>query len=883
MRKRLLIGALTAAGLAAVFVVSLFVYVRSGRLDRFVQKEVIQALADVGIKAEVGRAHLELRPYKVKLEDIRLYTERGARPFGTIDSIEASFAITDYFKQDVVIRQVNVTGPQLVVDIDENGRSELQSLHAPPKSNESHGGAVTFASARFDLTGGRVQYDDRSRSISADVPDISATYLPVDPNTATDAFDGSIEAGFNGGRGKFQGHAVNDISSSVRAKINGDEADLSELSVKSSLGQASLNGRMPSLQSLKYDLKFKAGFSIQKIADLIDSRAGVAGTAGLEGAATGTGADYHLVASVSSGSVAADGIRINGLRFSTNAQGDLQAYKATAEIQSSGAESATAGVGRTSMALTVSGSGTRPNVAGSFAMASIQGGRVSVTDLKGRLEANRERLALSDVSASVLGGSVTGSASVALSGGESKADLAFKSVDLGQAVELAPAQQQVKIAGSTDGTADVAFPGLDYRAASGRLDLTFEATVARPESDGGTAATGQVNVALTPGGLSIEKALVHSADSDLTATGTIDRDGNASLTASFDSKDMAEVQHAIDALELIPEDVSDKYHIELAGPGVFSGQIQGTLSAPSLTGHVSLADIKSQEDSIASLQGDIQFSRDKLSISNGMLVRPDGTRAEFSMNAPLDGGDDISARASLTNFDMHALAKIASPGLEDYVTTGTISGSVDVSGLPGPRTIKGTANVSISNAEFNLPNLSEGKDDETKMSVPQFVGEVGFENSVLTVRDLQARIGDSQFDGHFSFNLDTYSYVANVEGKNIDLGRVAGAFTDSAPVAGTADLSIKGQGDWDDWSTITLQAVIQGHGVSYAGRDFGDAKLTATTEAGILKLDTSGTLLGTPRAIEATVDLRDKKNYPIAASVDFTDTDLGPYLGLISP
>jgi translocation and assembly module TamB len=884
MRRRLLIGALTAVGLTLIFVASLFIYIRSGRLDRFLEAKIVEALAEVGVRAEIERAHLELRPYKVRLDGVKLYTETGSAPFGVIGSIEAEFSVLDYLKQNISITQVKIVDPHFVVKVDENGRWDLQSLHSPPASSGSKGGDVRLSSVHFEIDNGEVSLDDRSRRVTLDIPGISVSYTPRHPDSIEDSLDGLVEAAFDKGTGSYQGRTVENIGSRAKAVVTADGADLSDLSITSSLGQASLNGHISSFQPFKYDLKLKSNVSIERISDLIDRRVRVTGLAAIEGAVEGTDANYHVVADLTSGSIAADGIRVNGLKISTNVQGNSSAYRATADLQSAGAQSAEAQVGRTDVKLTVTGSGMRPSAAGSLTLASVQSGNVTVSDLKGRLDANRERVALSDLTASVLGGSVSGSALVAFSRGESKVDLTFKSIDLEQAAQLAP-PKDIRITGSTDGTAALSFPGLDYKAATGRLDLTFDAAVSRPGAEAkGTPTSGQVGVALTATTLTIEKALVHSAQSDLTATGTIDRGaGAASLTANFSSRDMLEVQQAIDALGLVPDAVSDKYHIQLAGPGTFSGQIAGTLSAPTLTGHVNLSEIKSGDDNVGSLQGDIQFSQQLLSIASGVLVRPDGTSAQFSLNAPLDGADNISAKATLTKFDLAALAKIASPGMEDFVGRGTITGSVELAGLPGPRTIRGSANVSVTGAEFNIPPLLEGKEEPTKMSVPEFAGEVTFENSVLSVQNLQAQIGDSHFDGQFTFNVDTYAYAANVQGRNVDLANVAGALSDTAGLAGTADLVVKGQGDWDDWSTISLNAIIQGHGVSYAGRDFGDAKLAAFTDNGLLKVDVSGNLLNTPRMIEAVVDLRDKKNYPVTASIDFADTEIGPYLGLLSP
>jgi translocation and assembly module TamB len=204
--------------------------------------------------------------------------------------------------------------------------------------------------------------------------------------------------------------------------------------------------------------------------------------------------------------------------------------------------------------------------------------------------------------------------------------------------------------------------------------------------------------------------------------------------------------------------------------------------------------------------------------------------------------------------------------------------------LPGPRTVEGTAKLSLSAAEFMLPGEEEGKDE--KFSIPEFTGDITFANSVLNVENLRMRVEDSDIVGQGSFNLDTYAYSVNAEGKNIPLNRVAHAVSDSVNMTGKADLKVVGQGKWgnsDDWSDVNLNATIQGQGVTLNGRDLGDAKVVAFTENGLLKVEATGNVLDQPRTLAATIDLRDRKNYPVSASLEFTDTDIGPYLSLVAP
>ena len=61
MRRKLLIGALILLGIVLLLFIAVVFYIRSGRLDLFLQAQVITALEEFGIRAEIGKTHLDLR------------------------------------------------------------------------------------------------------------------------------------------------------------------------------------------------------------------------------------------------------------------------------------------------------------------------------------------------------------------------------------------------------------------------------------------------------------------------------------------------------------------------------------------------------------------------------------------------------------------------------------------------------------------------------------------------------------------------------------------------------------------------------------------------------------------------------------------------------
>jgi translocation and assembly module TamB len=901
MRRKLLIGAISLLSLILILLIAVFVYVRSGQLDVFLQRQVVAALADVGITARIGSAHLDIRGSRVTLKNVELYAGDGQKPFGAMDSLSAQFSVLSYLHQRIQITQVEIVHPHVRIEFDEQGRLNLASLHSPPSKEEVKEKQVTFLTSNFEVKQGELTFVDRQRNITAQMSDMVAHLVPLEPESIYDKLNHRLEFGFTGATVSVEGREIHDITVNIQANVTDQTAEIlldqngdPEFIIKSDLGDAKVKGKVESFEPLKYNFSdVRATAELDQIARVFAPETKMSGKVGFIGTVDGTGADYHASGALESSAVAAEGFRVAGIHVKTNVSGQGDQYNGKASVSSS----EVSGRGLTINSIkfndaTIKGKKLDFDVTGGLNLASLKSGQVTLNSIKTTLSLDRNKATLSHFSAATLGGEVSGSATVAYGGGSSRVDVEFKSIDLDQVGTLASAKD-VKVRGTANGSAQLTFPRLDYKAATGKIDASFDAAVSPPEKDGKEAdaspAKGEISLVAAGRGFNIQRAYVRSNNSDLTVTGTVDWDARGSLNVAFKSSDMSEVQRAVDAFGLIPDDVKETYGIALQDSGEFTGRVEGKLSEPAVSGHIKLASIKSHDEETGSLEGDIAYAPSSVRVDNASLVRPDGSRADFSVDVPLPVKDNIALKANVQNFDLATISHALLPGghegtLTSLVTRGVMNGTLDLKGLPGPRTIEGTAKLTLAAVELSPPSQEEGQEAK-KVSVSEFAGDITLSKSVISVQNMRMRTGDSDITGQGSYNLDTYEYSINADGKNLDLAQVSDA-AGTVQLSGKADVTIVGQGQWgkaEDWSQVHLNATIQGHNVIVEGRDFGDAKVAAITENGILKVSASGRLLDQERTLEATVDLRDRDHYPISAAIEFTDADIGPYLGLVAP
>jgi translocation and assembly module TamB len=944
MRRKLLIGALSVLSLILILAIAAFWYIRSGRLDLYLQNEVIDSLSDYGIRAEIGGTSLDLRGYKVTLKNIKLYAEDAQAPFGNIEELTAKFSVLSYLGAKINITEIHIEHPQVWMAVDAEGKSNLDALHDAPKKEEKKD-AITFLTALFEINGAELHYDDLHRNVSAVVPGLNLTLTPKEARAVDDKLNHDIALNFKNASAVYQRQKIENIESSLSGVALYDEKtpadqriDNLDFRLSSSVGKAEARGNVGSFSPVKYNLSdFQATAFLEQVARVFAPDMPMKGNVSFTGNASGTGAEYQATGKLTSDSLAAAKVQVAGLEITTNVKGEGADYQATGEIQSTSLTAEGIRVSGIRIKTDVDGKGNEYNAKADLStgaasgrgvqigsirlndatikgkaddfginaalnVSALKSDRVTVSGLRGRLTADRAKASLEQFTAGALGGQVNGSATLAYGGGSSSVDVQFKSIDLDQAAPAADAKD-AKIRGVANGSAKLSFPGANYQAATGRIDATFNASVSPPASDvESLPGEGQISLIATGRGFNVERAFVRSRSSEITATGSVGWNGGSDLNVNFKSQDMAEVQRVLDAFGFIPDYIKNDYPIELTGPGEFTGRVEGRIAAPVVTGHVKLDSILTRlsnpitedpgapaTEQVGAFEGDIAYSPSLLQVQNASLVREDGSRADFQIDAPLgkDKENSIAVKANVQNFDLPTIIRAASPGFANFVGRGTINGLIDLKGLPGPRTIEGSAKLSLSAGEFNLVSTEEGKDTE-KVSVPEFTGDITIANSELNVQNLRMRVGDSDIKGEGRFNLDTYAYSVNAEGKNVDLAKVGGAIpgNETIHLGGSADVNITGQGKWgskDDWSELGLNATIQGQNVSINGRDLGNAKLAAFTENGLLKVEATGNVLDQPRTLAATIDLRDRANYPINASIEFVDTDIGPYLALVAP
>jgi translocation and assembly module TamB len=822
---------------------------------------------------------------------LELRERKSDRLIARIGRIDVAFSVTDYLRQKATITRIEIVEPEIWIERDKQGRSNLEGITEPSQTAKRED-QIKYRGAELSLTEGKLHFADLRSEVVADVAGLSATLTPQ--SGLQEQLDHQLKLAAERVAGAYQGREVKEFKLNVDTHIVEGAAEIAKVEIVSQTAHAVASGRIE-FKPLKYEVRVWSEGSLGDITRVVAPENRVAGKATFDGRIEGTGSQYRIGGGVTSEAVEVAGYRIGGINLSTTLNGRDDALGGDALASLAAASGNGFSASRFRLEGKLDGRWPDLGISGGLAVGSAEAQGVAINNFAARVDADSDSLSLSNIRGAIMGGSIGGSASIAVRGGRSKVDLSFDSIDFARAAEML-SPKDVKVTGNVSGAAHLAFSGFNYKSATGSVNATFTAEVIasppaqgdlppeiRPVTPGPTS--GEVSLQATGRGFHIEKAVVRSAKSEATAAGDINWAGDGSLTIEFRSEDMSEVYGAVDALGLIPDRVRDDYEPSIKGPGEFRGRVTGSITTPEVGGHLRLAAIETHGELLGSFEGEIGFSKSDrgsvLSIKNASLIGDQGSRADFSLDAPFPAKNNISVQARLDHFDLPALVRAGQPRLAQFVGRGLISGSIQLSGLPGSRTLGGSGEISLSGAEFLL-TPPEPTEELIHVSVPELAGKVAIANSVITVDGLRLLVRDSAIAGTGMFNLDTNEYRVDAEGKNIDLAQVSDAALNTK-FAGIADVAVKGEGKWDDLSSTKITANLQGRNVTLEGRPLGDARLAAYTENGLLKVEATGRVVEQTGTIVATIDLRDREAYPVSANVDFADADLGPYLGLIAP
>jgi translocation and assembly module TamB len=501
-------------------------------------------------------------------------------------------------------------------------------------------------------------------------------------------------------------------------------------------------------------------------------------------------------------------------------------------------------------------------------------GSIPLGNATAKVNVNNDRVELNDLNASVMDGSVNGTATIAFNArNQSQVNANFTNLDLSKIVAL-QAGRVVAFDGNTTGRADITFNGTDFRSTSGTIQADITANAG--SADKGTVpVNGRIELSATNGLFNVDAARLNTQNSQLTATGRFDlRNDDSNLDIALNSTDANEIDRLVRVLGVSPdlESQLDSLQLTVAGNLNFNGKLTGNLTDPTIDGRASLASVSLRGREVGSISTDIFVSPTGTELRNGKLQETGtGGTVAFSVSIPSGGANNTSVQAELTNVNAGNLIAALPVDLPEQLRdfSGTTSGTVNLSGLPNQ-----------SQGEINLSSTSGSIAGQAFDSLK---AKAVFSGTLVTLESGEIRVGDGYVSAKGTYERTSTAFNLDLDGKNVPLPLALSFLPKGETIptfSGLADFTAKAVGEYDRPSSYNINFNGAARDVVVNENTFGAVEFKGTTTNQVLNADLTATLDGRPQKINASVNFGDG-NMPFRVETAFDKSPLAPFFALV--
>src|SRR4030095_11696109 len=249
------------------------------------------------------------------------------------------------------------------------------------------------------------------------------------------------------------------------------------------------------------------------------------------------------------------------------------------------------------------------------------------------LVADKGSVSLNQFKASLLGGNASGDVAINLErGGDSRIKATFDNLKTNDVFAVA-STNRAPLAGHFGGAAEMSWPGMDFMAASGAINIHLKAETTQTVD--AIPVTGDVSLRARGGVFDVDQFLLNTDASQIQASGQFSRDGTSDLRFSLTSKNAEQLQTIAYSIEEVRKSV-EAFEPQILGDFRFEGRLQGPFKNPTLEGDINASNVLLHDEPLGSIGGHLSFSPTEVKFENGTLAAANGGSAKFTYSAPRD-------------------------------------------------------------------------------------------------------------------------------------------------------------------------------------------------------------------------------------------------------
>jgi translocation and assembly module TamB len=314
-RNALFASIAVVAGVVLLALIAFLLY-RTGRVDELIARQIVNTLKEYNIRAEIKEFHTKFGPRSVEMLGLDLYDGTTNEKLGHVDRIVATIRIEDMYalnlRRNINLESLQIEGLEAWVKFDEEGLSNFRNIRLPPPA-ENQRINFSYSTARIELRNGVVHYGDERHELSGEARNLRATIEPDDPNAPAESWMNRVYVALSDSTFTYDGKPIEKIDIEARARVNQTRAEIQQLTLKSPVAEARLEGTMDDWRNLRYQLKLTSTVDLTQISNTLQTATPLRGAGKFEGTVMGEGDKFQVDGQVQSDALAAGNIRLQGL------------------------------------------------------------------------------------------------------------------------------------------------------------------------------------------------------------------------------------------------------------------------------------------------------------------------------------------------------------------------------------------------------------------------------------------------------------------------------------------------------------------------------------------------------------------------------------------
>jgi translocation and assembly module TamB len=782
-----------------------------GIADHWIRRLLISQIDKrTGGRAEIGSFHFDFRTLRAEIGDLTVHgrEDPGTRPLFHADRVDVGIRIISFFEREYALDHLIVEHPAVVVRIDPDGHSNVP----PPQVSSKRPWQQTLFQLQIEelaLRDGSVILNDQRAPLSLEGRNFHFSLGYAAASTGPDSYVGN----FTWQQVLFTDRRFRPVQFDLSTKftLQRDAFAINELICKLPLSEIDLRSEMASYTQPDWNLHYRGRLSLAEVRTTFRVRNmpdGVTDFSGqarylpvtTQGAPSGTGDS----AAVKKDWIASGYYRARDVRM------------------------------------------------------KYQWFHASGLETSGDYEVSRSKLAVRDMRARALGGTLDG-----------RLDLDFHGFAF---------RTRTRLRGARLAAAFAALDNPDFPVKSLHWDALMEVDSVNTWSGGfkhfrTKGVTTWTPPPTIPAGLIPvtskvdydyieDRKQVNLSDSEITTPGMhLDFDGELSaqdsaLEASFSADDLIVWDDFISAIRG-PESQARR----VSGRVDWTGRVLGPIAGPTFVGHMHV--MRAQYDTLGwdDLAGDFEYSPDGFSLKNTVIKRGNSS-ATVNLSLQLDGDWSFLPESS---WSMDARVQEAA-GEDLQAILGT---NYPVSALlSGEIRGGGTREEPQIDANFVLANLETGSWKADSLS-----GQFHWQHDEIRLSHAELREGQAAAAGDIEYATREQRVQFDLHGNGIALDKIRALQRESVPVGGQLRFTLSGSGPI---RALVANGELQVARLTVGTEQEGDFSAELASDGQTVHLTCSSE--PTRERLHAEIDVGLKGDNPVSGRLSVSQLDLDPLI-----